>query len=759
MMIEKHFSTEKRNLQTQHLKAEFIITGGGLSGVCAAITAAREGIKVILIQDRPVLGGNASSEVRLWILGATSHMGNNNRWSREGGIIDEILVENIFRNKEGNPVILDTIILEKVTHEKNITLLLNTAVYDVEKNAIGSISKVMAFCSQNQTFYDIEGQLFCDASGDGIVAYRAGAAFRVGAEDKLEYGEQFAPDTVEYGDLLGHSIYFYSKDTGNPVKYVAPEYALKDIARIPRFEQIRTDEHGCKYWWLEYGGRLDTIHQTEDIKWELWSVVYGVWNYIKNSGKFPEAENLTLEWVGAIPGKRESRRFLGYYTLIQQDIIEQKHFDDAVAFGGWAIDLHPADGVYSAKSGCIQYHSKGIYEIPYRCYISKDIDNLFFAGRNISASHVAHGSSRVMATSAFGGQAVGMAAVQCIRKGKLPPEILQPSEMAELQQSLNILGQSIPKVPIGSSRNMVCGANIQSSGELVLNRIPFNGPWNPLTFSVAQMLPLTAERTYSFTIQADVKKETLLEVELRCSDKPENYTPNVTIEKQVFNLQEGIQTVDITFSKGLPNNQYGFLTFLKNKDISIRTSRERYTGIVSVFNKFNKAVNNNGKQTPPDASGIDSFEFWCPDRRPAGHNIAMEINPPIEAFQAGNVVNGYIRPTTTPNAWVASLQDKKPVIELSWDAPQVIGNIILYFDTDYDHAMESVQMGHPEDIMPFCVREYRIMDKEGNILYEKTNNHQTINKIDLNMTTDFLAICLIHPLPDVPASLFQVVVS
>lgn len=758
-MIEKHFSTEKRNLQTQQLKAEFIVTGGGLSGVCAAITAAREGTKVILIQDRPVLGGNASSEVRLWILGATSHMGNNNRWSREGGIIDEILVENIFRNKEGNPVILDTIILEKVTHEKNITLLLNTAVYDVEKNAPGSISKVMAFCSQNQTFYDIEGQLFCDASGDGIVAYRAGAAFRIGAEDKLEYGEKFAPDTVEYGDLLGHSIYFYSKDTGNPVKYVAPEYALKDISRIPRFEQIRTDEHGCKYWWLEYGGRLDTIHQTEDIKWELWSVVYGVWNYIKNSGKFPEAENLTLEWVGAIPGKRESRRFLGYYTLIQQDIIEQKHFNDAVAFGGWAIDLHPADGVYSEKGGCIQYHSKGIYEIPYRCYISKDIDNLFFAGRNISASHVAHGSSRVMATSAFGGQAVGMAAAQCIRNGKLPVEILQPGEMTELQQSLNISGQSIPKVPISSIRNKACCAKIQASSILVLKKTPFNGPWNALDFSMAQMLPLTAGIPYSFTIQADVKKETLLEVELRCSDKPENYTPNVTVEKQVFKLQEGIQTVDIAFSKGLPNNQYGFITFLKNEDVSIRTNRERYTGIVSVFNKFNKAVNNNGKQTPPEDSGIDSFEFWCPDRRPAGHNIAMKINPPIEAFQAGNVVNGYIRPTTTPNAWVASLQDKEPVIELSWDAPQFISNIILYFDTDYDHAMESVQMGHPEDVMPFCVQQYQIVDKEGNVLYERTDNHQTINKIKLNITTDFLAIRLVHSNPDVPASLFQVVVN
>ena len=120
--------------------------------------------------------------------------------------------------------------------------------------------------------------------------------------------------------------------------------------------------------WIEYGGRLDTVHETETIKWELWKVIYGVWNYIKNSGKFPEARNMTLEWVGQIPGKRESRRFEGYYMIKQSDIVRQKHFDDAVGFGGWAIDLHPADGVFSEKPGCNQWHSKGIYEIPYRGY-------------------------------------------------------------------------------------------------------------------------------------------------------------------------------------------------------------------------------------------------------------------------------------------------------------------------------------------------------------------------------------------------------
>ena len=164
-----------------------------MAGVCCAITAARAGIRVTLVQDRPVLGGNASSEVRMWIVGATSHMGNNNRWAREGGVIDEILLENAYRNPQGNPLIFDTILLEKVYEEANIQLLLDTAVYELTKSSADQISGVTAFCSQNSTRYQIQAPLFCDASGDGVVGFLAGAAFRMGAESSAEFGEMLAP--------------------------------------------------------------------------------------------------------------------------------------------------------------------------------------------------------------------------------------------------------------------------------------------------------------------------------------------------------------------------------------------------------------------------------------------------------------------------------------------------------------------------------------------------------------------------------------
>ncbi|MES3019090.1 MAG: FAD-dependent oxidoreductase, partial [Bacteroidota bacterium] len=383
-MIRKE-AEESRSLKIEEYFTDLAIIGGGMSGVCAAITAARQGLKVVLVQDRPVLGGNASSEVRLWILGATSHMGNNNRWSREGGVIDEVLVENTYRNPEGNPVILDMILLDKVKQEPNITLLLNTAVYEVQKKQTDTIESIKAFCSQNATTYIIQSPLFCDASGDGVVGFLSGAAFRMGAEMAEEFNEPMAPD-ASYGELLGHSLYFYTKDTEKPVKFTAPAFAMDVQKEIPRYKSFNAKEHGCKLWWVEHGGRMDTVHDTEEIKWELWKVIYGVWDYIKNSGNFPEAENYTLEWVGMIPGKRESRRFEGDYILSQSDLIEQKEHEDAVAYGGWSIDLHPADGVFSKRSPCNQWHSKGIFQIPYRCLYSKNIKNLFLAGRIISVS-------------------------------------------------------------------------------------------------------------------------------------------------------------------------------------------------------------------------------------------------------------------------------------------------------------------------------------------------------------------------------------
>jgi hypothetical protein len=754
----KEESKEKRMPRHVDQSADLVIVGGGLTGTCAAVTAARAGLTVVLVQDRPVLGGNCSSEVRLWILGATSHMGNNNRWARESGVIDEIMLENIYRNPDGNPLIFDTVLLETVVKEKNITLLLNTAVYDLDKNTdTESITAVHAFCSQNSTAYTLSAPLFCDASGDGIAGFLAGAAFRMGAESAEEFGEKFAPDKA-YGELLGHSMYFYSKDAGRPIKFVPPSFALQDITEIPRYKTFNPKDFGCRLWWLEYGGRLDTVHDTEKIKWELWKVVYGAWNYIKNSGEFPETENMTLEWVGTIPGKRESRRFEGDYILNQRDIVEQKSFDDTVAFGGWSLDLHPADGIYSDQSGCNQWHSKGVYAIPYRCYYSRNVSNLFIAGRIISATHVAFASTRVMATSAVGGQAVAIAAALCKKYGCTPREI-GTKHLKELQLELWRSGQYLPQTNVSDSEDLVSKAvQITASSTLKLRELQGTGFWSAIKDSVAQMLPVVPGKVPAVTFWADAEEATTLTVELRKSSKSFNHTPDVTLATKTFELKSGKNEIQADWESTFEEAGYAFICFMKNEKVKLQYSETRITGLVSVFNATNPAVSNYGKQEPTEDIGVNTFEFWCPQRRPEGRNVAMKFSQPISVFGTDNLKNGFHRPVSQPNAWVADLNDRNPLLTVSWNEPTLISKVELVFDTDYDHPMENVIYVHPETVMPFCVRDVTITNCNDEVIGTISDNHQSKRTVSFEkpVTTQHLKIRLSGSNPHVPASLMEV---
>ncbi|HRE79753.1 MAG TPA: FAD-dependent oxidoreductase [Opitutaceae bacterium] len=747
-----------RALKTETVEADVVIVGGGLSGTCAALTAARAGIRVILVNDRPVLGGNASSEVRLWVLGATSHMGNNNRWAREGGVIDEILVENTFRNREGNPHLVDALLLEKVSSEANITLLLNTAVFEVTKvDHSEAIQSVRAFCSQNSTMYELSAPLFCDASGDGVLGFLAGAAFRMGAESRDEFGEKFAP-SQEYGELLGHSLYFYTKDLGRPVTFIPPEFALKDITRVPRWRDFNAKEQGCKLWWIEYGGRLDTVHATEEIKWELWRVVYGVWNHIKNSGLFPEAANLTLEWVGTIPGKRESRRFEGDTMLRQQDIVEQRSHPDAVAFGGWSIDLHPADGVFSEKPGCNQWHSKGVYQIPYRALYSRNIPNLFLAGRIISATHVAFGSSRVMATCAHIGQAVGMAAALCARGRLNPKEMLEPARMTSLQLALQRSGQHIPGVIHHDENNLAARATVAVTSQFRLQELRPDGPWISLKDGWAMLLPVVEATALSMTVWVQADAPADLRIELRQSSRVDNHTPDVILEKRSLRVAPGENAVPISFEHRFGDARYAFVCFFADERVRLRTSQQRVTGILSLCHAVNLAVAKSAVQAPEQDIGVDTFEFWQPKRRPGGQNIALRLSEPLALFGGQQALLEPARPTNQPNAWVAAPEDPAPAITLQWEETQRIGRVELWFDTDFDHPMETVLWGHPEGRMPFCVNHYRLIDDRGQVVADVAQHHQTraIHRFSSPLLTRTLRVEVSHPSAEIPAALFQV---
>ena len=745
-------SSESRPLRTQKMEADLCIVGGGLSGTCAAITAAREGLSVVLIQDRPVLGGNASSEVRLWALGASSHNHNNNRWAREGGVIDELLVENMRKNKEGNPLLFDAVILEAVVTEPNITLLLNTVVHNVRSRG-ETLESVIAFSSQTETEFDVHASLFIDASGDGIVAHMLGVPFRIGAEKSDEFDEGFAPDPDTYGELLGHSIFFMTKDTGRPVPFIAPAYALKNAPeRIPRFKNFNVNDQGCMFWWIEYGGRLDTIHDTEKIKWELWSIIYGVWDHIKNSGDYPEADTLTLEWMGAIPGKRESRRFEPARWLVQRDIVEQNEHPDAVGYGGWSIDLHPADGIYTARPGCDQYHAKGVYQIPFRTMYNPSFPNLLLAGRIVGSSHVAFGSTRVMATCAHSAQAAAMAAVLSKDLQKSPPAF-DRTDISELQRRLQRIGQHIPRMPLRESGNLALQARVTASSELNFFSLPSVPDGEvPLHHDLMQMVPLPAGRIPSIVIPIRAQRATTLEVELRLSLDRWNYTPEQVLHTWQLDITTaGRGTVRIDTDVVLREDCYAYFNFKHNDAVSLIPSAIQCSGVFS--------LRHTNDQAPPSEWGLHGFEIWTPERRPDGAIVVMRSETALAApFAIDQLTNGFQRPGYWPNAWVASPDDLAPTVTFSWPEPKDVSRIEIVFDTDYNHPMESVVRGHPESIMPMCVRDYSIHDDRDSTLVQVTGNYRSIrtHQLERSIRTESLQIRIHGMNGRYPAALFDV---
>ncbi len=753
MSLQTYDAADRRTLKTVPIAGDLTIVGGGLAGTCTAIAAARQGVRVTLIQDRPVLGGNCSSEVRLWILGATSHMNNNNRFAREGGVVDEILCENLWRNREGNPLIVDTILLEKVAEEPNITLLLNTSVFEATKvdDDADRVASVRAFCSQNGTMYKVSSPLFVDASGDGVLGFMAGAAFRIGAESADEFGESLAPDEG-YGSLLGHSLYFYTKDMGRPVDFVAPSYAKKDVSKLERWKRYSTNLQGCRLWWIEYGGRLDTVHETETIKWELWSVVYGLWDHVKNSGEFPDAANHTLEWVGTIPGKRESRRFEGDYMLSQEDLAQTRRFDDGVAVGGWAVDLHPADGVYSDKPGCTQFHVRGTFQIPYRCMYSRNVKNLFLAGRLISASHVAFGSTRVMGTSAHAGQAVAHAAALCLRN-KLDPRDVP---IDELQRSLLRDAQHVPHLALDADRDtddLVRRAKLDVSSELKLAELPHAADaWADLDHERGLWLHLPAGPVPSIRLKVDASKPAELRAELRTSERPGLHDAARVLSSQTSSVS-GDDVVELSWDLTLDEPTAVLLTISGSPEMRLGVSDRRVSGFVPTRGRL---------KPPADASerhpGLEDVLLFPPHRRPDGRLLALTFSPPVQGFDASNLMNGLFRPGHGTNAWIASPDDPVPTLDVRFGEPTTIGRIDLHFDTDFDHPMETVLLGHPERVSPFCVRKFRLVAVQADtetVLAERDENRQSHVVVALNEAIELIGLRLelTHPSQTTPAAL------
>ena len=394
--------------------ADLCVVGGGMAGFCAAVAAARHGAKVVLMQERPMLGGNASSEIRMWICGA--HGANN----RETGILEEIMLENLYRNPALNFHIWDGILLEWAQREENLTLLLNCTCTSCEMSG-NRIASVTGWQMTTQTWRKVEAKLFADCSGDSVLAPLSGAKFRVGREARSEFDEDIEPEQADR-HTMGLSLLIQAREQSRPCGFTPPKWAYHFTAeqlchRLPNMEDPMEN-----FWYLELGGMEDSIADTEKIRDELLKTAYGVWDYVKNAPENKEKNKYwQLDFLGILPGKRESRRYEGDLMLNQRQVQAGGVFPDVVAYGGWPMDDHDPMGFHGQAHPNVNHPTPAPYGIPYRCLYSRNVENLLFAGRNISATHAAMSSTRVMGTCAILGQAMGTAAALALAGGNQPP--------------------------------------------------------------------------------------------------------------------------------------------------------------------------------------------------------------------------------------------------------------------------------------------------------------------------------------------------
>ena len=408
----------------QTVDYDFVVVGGGIAGMCAAVTAARQGLKVALVNDRPVLGGNNSAEIRVH-LGGTIEVGPYpalGRMQREFGHSRRGNAQPAENYEDGKKQ-------DWIDAVPGVTLYASSRAVSVQTAADGRIASVVIRNIETAGETCLRAPLFADCTGDGTVGYLAGADYRYGREAQAEFGESLAPEEADRF-VLGASVQWYSRDTGKPSRFPVFDYGLnfndEDVQRVTMGE-----------WTWETGMLHDMTTEFEYVRDYGLAVIYSNWSYLKNRlGLYPER---ALDWVAYVSGKRESRRLLGDYIYKQDDIDKCVFHEDATFATTWSIDLHFPDPDLTPYFPGEEFKTRTVHNriypaaVPYRCLYSRNVDNLFMAGRDISVTHVAFGTTRVMRTCGMAGEVVGMAASICHRQGVLPRAVYQ-RHLPELQE-------------------------------------------------------------------------------------------------------------------------------------------------------------------------------------------------------------------------------------------------------------------------------------------------------------------------------------
>ena len=738
-ILEKHrwqYYDPYRDVQNME-PHDVVVVGGGLAGSAAAVAAARHGCSVVLIQDRPVLGGNASSGIDVAPGGDTS---NEPLDPHETGIIEEFY----HGTDRGFDHDWSSAVEQVVRGEPNIALRLSTRAINVIMKDASTISAVVAMDVHSGKRMLFPGKLFIDCTGDGWIGFWAGAAFRKGREARSEFGESLAPeetDTCTMGNTLMVAKFEEEQDArfdcpewayqwkspddfdksglhfslekvlfplDSPLEgaifrfthsagVFAKQYGMKsaqaeaDEARYrlmpvtpPHYQSFekgkgylpRGKDGGFFEWWVELGGNQDTIYDAEKIRDELFRVNLGLWNYVKNySLEHKEANrNRRLVWINYVPGKRESRRLVGDYILTQWDYANQVVHEDNVAYGGWGVDMHHPNGFW--KDGPMYYseYRGDKVSIPFRCLYSSNVSNLLMAGRNISVSHVALGGVRVMRTTCLMGQAVGTAAALCVEKNVLP-RTAGKDYIKEIQQRLLKDGAYVMGQKNEDPADLALKATVSASST---KTIP-----DPQRQTVASETPLIHDLNMPRAVMFKPASDTIDRISLYLRSSNDRPTPVTLTLRQAkafgdFSSQDDLATVKVD----VPPKIQDWVSF----ELSSLVPRDRFYYVFL-----------------PPANGLqwDLYPVFVKDtcRAYGGPNWTLReecykfrLSPgdvpsvpevPTVALSSENVIDGFNRAVNgAPHSWGPDPEKPLPQwIVLKFDKPQRFNAVHVTFQT------------------------------------------------------------------------------
>lgn len=754
---------------------DVVVCGGGLAGFSAAMAAARHGAQTALIQDRPVLGGNSSSEIRVTPHGSGAFHG----YARETGIISEALIQDrvvnhakIEENGWTNSV-WDMVLYDMAFRTPGLTLHLNTALEDATVDD-GQITKIMARTMNAELLHEISGDAFIDCTGDGTLGDISGNPSRQGMESSDEYGEQFAPEVSSDG-TMGNSLHFKTVDTGKPTPFKAPDWAVRyddESFFVDGGRAIPTLDSG--YWWIELGTPWDTLYENEEIRHELTRHVLGIWDYLKNRHPYwsQHASTRALDWVGQVPGKRESRRLIGRHVLDESDLIDLRKFDDEVAFGGWYMDLHTiggllkevaepvTQGVWTKQTRSSQSAKHvGPFGIPLSALTSGTLKNLFFAGRNISATHVAMAATRVMGTTAIMGEAVGIAAARNHAAEQVTDAAAD--DIRNIQQTLLRDGCFLVNVANEDPLDLARKADISAStseavygvGPSTPDRLggidywrghpifPFKGV---LERRLAQWIARGADqplRTIELCltnhgVESGAVKAKLHQVESIWDYRTDPAEPlaTATLEVPAGGPQWVKWEVDLPAAE-----KTGFvrIDLEPAEDIEWHVSPAVQPGQIACFEESPNHYRRFG----------------------GGQSLSFKVDPPQQAYEPGQVISGETRPHNSTNQWRSDPAVPLPQwIELAWDKPHKIQQLQITFP---GHLLREYHAYPPHYRDPQCAQAYEIQTWTGGTWVTRvqiTDNTTTrvVHTLEEPVSTDKVRIVVNATNGDPSAGIYEI---